>query len=205
MVAATDVGVLLLGEPGSGRASLARRDSRLRPALQRPLISFVCAGAPEGALASRVKAVTLRGPEAAATLYLDEVGELCPRIRRVSCTSWLPRTPPPKRPAGHRRLCQDLGIAVKEGRFRRDLYLRLCVVPLSYRRCASVCSTLRRSVPTSQGRPPHVTICARQHFLWDRASVPRYPGRATCGACEPVRAPGDPLPGCSGVLRTPQN
>ena len=131
MVAATDVGVLLLGEPGSGRASLAREIHALSPRAGGPFIAFVCAGAPEGALAATVKAITLRDPGAAATLFLDEVGELGPedqaRLLHLMAAADAFAEAAPRVIAAS---AQDLGIAVKEGRFRRDLYLRLCVVPI---------------------------------------------------------------------------
>ena len=70
--------------------------------------------------------------QAGATLYLDEVGELAaPDQARLlyalaaadsGCRARAPRVVAAS--------ALDLGAEVAEGRFRRDLYLRLCVVPI---------------------------------------------------------------------------
>jgi DNA-binding NtrC family response regulator len=51
LVAATDASVLLMGAPGSGRATLAREIHALSRWRQCRFLAFTCAGAPEGALA----------------------------------------------------------------------------------------------------------------------------------------------------------
>ncbi len=50
LVAGTDVGVLLLGEPGSGRETLAREIHAQGPRAGGPFVVFNCTGAPDGAL-----------------------------------------------------------------------------------------------------------------------------------------------------------
>ncbi|MGE5154107.1 MAG: sigma 54-interacting transcriptional regulator [Bdellovibrio bacteriovorus] len=131
MVAATDVGVLLLGEPGSGRSSLAREIHANSPRARGPFVSFTCAGAPEGALSATLMGIP-GGPSASpTTLYLDEVGELSSSdqarlLHLIAAADAFPGSAPRVIAASAR----DLGAAVREGRFRRDLHLRLCVVPI---------------------------------------------------------------------------
>jgi DNA-binding NtrC family response regulator len=131
MVAATDVGVLLLGEPGSGRSSLAREIHADSPRSRGPFVTFTCAGAPEGALSATLMGIP-GGPTAApATLYLDEVGELSGTdqarlLHLIAAADAFPGSAPRVIAASAR----DLAAAVREGRFRRDLHLRLCVVPI---------------------------------------------------------------------------
>ncbi len=131
MVAATDVGVLLLGEPGSGRAALAREIHALSPRAGGPFVAFICAGAPEGTLAATVQEMTPRHAKGGATLFLDEVSELCfgdqARLLRLMAAADVGSESAPRVIAAS---AQDLGVAVKEGRFRHDLSLRLCVVPI---------------------------------------------------------------------------
>ncbi len=130
MVAATDVGVLLIGEPGSGRATLAREIHASSRRSGGPFVTFVCAGAPEGALAAAVKTIALQDTGPAGTLFLDEVGELCPedqaRLLHLMAAADAAQAAPRVIAAS----AQDLGAAVKGGGFRRDLYLRLSVVPI---------------------------------------------------------------------------
>jgi DNA-binding NtrC family response regulator len=128
MVAATDVSVLLIGESGSGKAAMAREIHAASRRHGSPFLSFACSGAPVGALAASLNQI--EAPQ--ATLYLPEVAELVPQDQ-----AWLLRllkeqdASSPNRPlrviAGS---SEDLGQAVQQGRFRRDLHLRLCVVPL---------------------------------------------------------------------------
>jgi DNA-binding NtrC family response regulator len=152
LVAGTDATVLLIGEPGSGRATLAREIHELSPRGRGPLVTFTCAGAPDGTLAdclagmeagedtrpaAGLKSECLAvvgsnglGPNA-GTLYLDEAGELSPtdqaRLYHVIAAAHASARQPPRVVAA---TAMDLEAAVRAGRFRRDLYLRLCVVPL---------------------------------------------------------------------------
>lgn len=131
MVAATDVGVLLLGEPGSGRTSLAREIHAESPRARGPFVTFTCAGAPEGALSATLMGIPSGSGATPATLYLDEVGELYSTdqarlLHLMAAADAYPGSAPRVIAAS----AQDLGAAVREGRFRRDLHLRLCVVPI---------------------------------------------------------------------------
>jgi DNA-binding NtrC family response regulator len=129
LVAGTDAGVLLLGEPGSGRSTLAREIHRLSPRARSPFVVFVCAGAPPGALDACLAGISVGGTGTpAGTLYLDEVGELS-----ATDQARLYHAIVAADPSAHRILAAsalDLDAEVAAGRFRRDLSLRLCVVPL---------------------------------------------------------------------------
>ncbi len=160
LVAGTDVGVLLLGEPGSGRSTLAREIHALSPRGRGPFVAFPCAGAPPGALAdcltgiaavdavaadarlsailglergagTGVDAAAESGP-AAGTLYLDEVGELSSpdQARLYRSIAWTDPGTEARMPRIVAASALDLGAEIAAGRFRQDLYLRLCVVPL---------------------------------------------------------------------------
>lgn len=131
MVAATDVGVLLLGEPGSGRSSLAREIHAQSPRAQGHFVIFNCAGAPEGALSATLMGIPSGGAAAPATLYLDEVGELS-RLDQARLLHLMAASDafPGSAPRVIAASALDLAAAVREGRFRRDLHLRLCVVPI---------------------------------------------------------------------------
>lgn len=130
LVAATEAGVLLIGEPGSGRATLAREIHRLSPRARGRFVDFVCAGAPAGALAECLDG--LAGGDRGGTLYLDEVAELSPpdQARLYFAMSEADRRAAVRAPRVIAATGADLGAAVDAGDFRRDLYLRLCVVPL---------------------------------------------------------------------------
>nr|WP_280818883.1 sigma 54-interacting transcriptional regulator [Thiorhodococcus minor] len=128
MVAATDVSVLLLGEPGSGKSSLARDIHTASPRRKDRFLEFACTGAPEGDLAACVAGMEAQR----ATLYLSEVSELATNDQ-ARLLNLLARQDSAARSAQLRIIAgstRDLNALVQEGRFRRDLYQRLCVVPL---------------------------------------------------------------------------
>ena len=129
MVAATDVNVLLLGESGSGKEVMARSLHRWSPRATSGFVSVHCTGLDE---APGLPEFCERG-QGHGTLFLDEVAELMPRGQGglLRCLDEL------EQPATAGPLlrviaatAQDLGALVEQGRFRRDLYHRLCVVPL---------------------------------------------------------------------------
>lgn len=132
LVATTDVGVLLLGEPGSGRASLAREIHAASPRSRGPFRAFPCAGAPNGVLAAMLAGVAGGTPTNEATLFLEEVGELSGADQgRLLHLMSVADAAPDSAPRVIAASALDLGAAVRDGLFRRDLYLRLCVVPIT--------------------------------------------------------------------------
>jgi DNA-binding NtrC family response regulator len=150
VVAATDVNVLLVGESGSGKEVLARSLHRWSPRATGGFVSLHCTGLDQ---TPDVPSICERG-RGHGTLFLDEVAELTPRGQSslLRCLEELEQLP--------RRSCpvlrviaataQDLGALVEQGRFRRDLYHRLCVVPLE--------------LPPLRERPSDIPLLI-EHFL----------------------------------------
>jgi len=129
VVAATDVNLLLLGESGTGKEILARSLHRWSPRATGQFVSVRCAGLDE---APDLPALCERG-RAHGTLFLDEVSELAPKAQagllRCLETLELDRELPSLRVVA--ATVRELDALVRAGSFRRDLYHRLCVVPLS--------------------------------------------------------------------------
>ena len=128
MVAATDVGVLLLGEPGTGKETLAREIHAVSARRDGAFRSFSCAGARPGTLDRCLEAI----PSGPATLYLDEVGELeaADQARLLHLIAEQDADPVAYNLRIIAASALDLDRLVAQGGFRRDLHLRLCVVPL---------------------------------------------------------------------------
>jgi formate hydrogenlyase transcriptional activator len=150
-VAPTDSGVLLLGETGSGKerfASYLHECSRRR---DRPMITVNCSAIPttliESELFGREKGAYTGALSKQAgrfelahnsTLFLDEIGELSAEIQvkllRVLETHTIERLGNPRPVSVDVRIIagthRDLAADVRAGRFREDLYYRLCVFPI---------------------------------------------------------------------------
>jgi len=150
-VAATSATVLLSGENGTGKEMLARAIHEESPRAHRPFIAVSCAALPEtlieselfghekGAFTSATQ--TRKGRFELAnggTLLLDEIGDLSSGVQvkllRVLQERAFERVGGMKTLNVDIRLIaasnRDLEKEVEEGRFRRDLYYRLNVVPL---------------------------------------------------------------------------
>lgn len=151
-VAATDSTVLLLGETGSGKerfASYIHECSRRR---DRPMVRVNCSAIPAtlieselfgrekgaftGAFAKQVGRFELAH---GSTLFLDEIGELPVEVQvkllRVIEGHTIERLGNPKPiPVDVRIIAathRDVTAAVRDGRFREDLYYRLNVFPIT--------------------------------------------------------------------------
>lgn len=159
-VAFTDSPVLLLGETGTGKELLAQRIHELSARRDRPMITVNCAalaatlieselfgrvaGAYTGAASAQVGRFDVAD---GSTLFLDEVGEfpieLQAKLLRVLENGRFERLGSPETVTVNVRVIaatnRNLEQAVRDGKFRPDLFYRLyvfpiCVPPLRERR-----------------------------------------------------------------------
>ena len=153
-VAQTDSSVMIMGESGTGKEVLARYIHNHSPRSESPFVAINCAAIPENMLEA-----TLFGHEKGAftgahqssegkfeqsnggTLLLDEVSEM-----DISLQAKLLRVLQEKeveRIGGKKTIALDVRVLatsnrnlkqqVESGRFREDLYYRLCVFPLLWK------------------------------------------------------------------------
>jgi len=151
-VARFDSTVLLLGESGVGKDSLAKWIHQTSPRRDKPFVQVNCGAIPENLLESELfgyapgafTGASKNGKtglfEAAGegTLLLDEVGELPPPLqvkllRVLQNRQVMPLGSTAPRPVDVRVIAatnRNLQRLVEGGRFRQDLYFRLNVVPI---------------------------------------------------------------------------
>jgi formate hydrogenlyase transcriptional activator len=150
-VAATDSTVLITGETGTGKELVARAIHAGSPRARRTLVKVNCAALPEGLIASELfghergaftGALERRRGRfelaAGGTIFLDEVGEL-PAPVQVALLRVL-QEHEFERVGGSETLRTDARVvaatnrnleeAVREGKFRTDLFFRLNVFPI---------------------------------------------------------------------------
>jgi len=148
-VAATDVPVLILGESGTGKELIAGAIHRLGARKDGPFVPINCGAIPETLIESELfghEKGSFTGATAqrrgrieyarGGTLFLDEIAELAPelqvKILRFLQEKVIERIGGREPVRVDARIIaatnQDLGEAVKAGRFREDLYFRLAVV-----------------------------------------------------------------------------
>jgi len=163
--------VLVTGETGTGKELIARTVHESSPRRSRPWVDINCAALPENLVESELfgyEKGAFSGADVSkpglfeladrGTLFLDEIGELQLQTQ-VKLLRVLDRQPF-YRLGGHRKIKvdvrivaatnQDLEAAVREGRFRQDLFHRL--------------SQFQLRVPPLRERPEDIVALA-EHFL----------------------------------------
>ncbi|MCB9730237.1 MAG: sigma-54-dependent Fis family transcriptional regulator [Deltaproteobacteria bacterium] len=150
-VAATDVGVMVTGETGTGKELIARAIHGLSDRHEGPFVALNCAALPETLLESELfghargaftdAKQARRGlfvEASGGTLLLDEIGEMTPAVQAKVLRAIQERV---VRPVGDSRELpfdtriiasthRNLEEMIEEGEFREDLYYRLNVVHL---------------------------------------------------------------------------
>jgi transcriptional regulator with GAF, ATPase, and Fis domain len=151
-VAPMDVPVLIQGESGTGKELVAHALHRLSARSHELMVPVNCGALPDGLLESELFG-HVRGAFTGAvrdkkgrfeladrgTIFLDEIGELGPGMQvkflRVLQNGTFERVGGERTVKVDARLVcatnRDLAAEVASGRFRSDLYFRLCVVPIT--------------------------------------------------------------------------
>jgi two-component system response regulator AtoC len=150
-VAPTGASVLILGESGTGKTALARRIHERSRCADGPFVVVNCAAIPEQLLESELfghEKGAFTGAHAqrrgrieqadGGTFFLDEIGDMDPRLQSKLLRVVEERSF--ERVGGSRTITvsvrwlaathRDLQRAVREGRFREDLFHRLAVFPV---------------------------------------------------------------------------
>ena len=151
-VAATDATVLITGETGTGKELIARAIHSASPRRNKPLIKVNCAALPAGLVESELfghekgafSGAVSRRPgrfELAhgGTIFLDEIGEVPPDVQvkllRVLQEREVDRVGGSNPIKVDVRVItatnRDLAKAIREGKFREDLFYRLNVFPIA--------------------------------------------------------------------------
>jgi transcriptional regulator with GAF, ATPase, and Fis domain len=199
-VSDTDATVLLFGETGTGKELLARAIHKRSRRRDRPFVIVNCAALPASLIESELfgrERGAFTGAHATqvgrfelanrGTLFLDEVGELPlelqPKLLRVLQSGELERLGSPRTIDVDVRLVaatnRDLIEEVRQGRFRRDLFYRLNVFPLtvpSLRDRRQDIPLLVRHLVERHGRALRKPIDAVPHSVVETLEAYDWPG-----------------------------
>jgi DNA-binding NtrC family response regulator len=191
--------VLLGGETGTGKGWLARRIHLLSPRARGPFVEVNCAGLSATFLDSELfghekgaftdAKHTKRGLFEVAdggTLFLDEIGDLAPELQPKLLT--VLESNRFRRLGGTREIEVDVRLvaathldlreAVREKRFREDLFYRLAVLPLDLpplrargpdeiaRLARALLEDLRRRIGQGPGRITPDALLALTRYAW---------------------------------------
>src|SRR5437588_1736472 len=183
-VAQQDVAVLIVGETGSGKEMVAKAIHQHSLRCGKPFVDINCAALPENLVESELfgyEKGAFSGADASkpglfemadkGTLFLDEIGEL--QLHTQLKLLRVLDGQPFYRLGGHRKIKvdvrivaatnQDLEAAVKEARFRRDLFHRL--------------GQFQLRVPPLRERPEDIVALA-EHFLKLKAAAKHFTAEA---------------------------
>lgn len=175
-VAPSTANILITGESGTGKEVVARAIHNSGPRSEKPFVAINCTAIPEALLESELfghakgsftgaiqKKKGLFEEANGGTLFLDEIGDMSPSLQAK-----LLRVLQEKkiRPVGDNQMIdvdvriiaathKDLKEAIRDGRFREDLYYRLSVIPIA--------------LPSLRDRPDDIPLLA-EHFLRKYAS-----------------------------------
>ena len=184
-VAVTDATVLITGESGTGKEVIARAIHHYSARSSKSWVDINCAALPENLLESELfghERGAFSGADSAkaglfelahkGTLFLDEIGDLDLRMQvkllRVLDGAAYYRVGGLKKVSADVRLVaatnQDLKAAVREGRFRNDLYHRL--------------SQIRLHVPPLHERPDDILPLAEHYLALQRSGLRFSPDAA---------------------------
>ena len=199
-VSDTDATVLLFGETGTGKELLARAIHKRSRRRDRPFVIVNCAALPASLIESELfgrERGAFTGAHATqvgrfelanrGTLFLDEVGELPlelqPKLLRVLQSGELERLGSPRTIDVDVRLVaatnRDLVEEVRQGRFRRDLFYRLNVFPItvpSLRDRRQDIPLLVRHLVERHGRALRKPIDAVPHSVVETLEAYDWPG-----------------------------
>jgi len=150
-VAGSTANVLITGESGTGKEMVARAIHSLGPRATKPFIAINCTAIPESLLESELfghakgsftgasgKKKGLIEEANGGTLFLDEIGDMSPPLQAKLLRVLQERK---IRPVGDNNFYdidvrviaathKDLKAAIREDRFREDLFYRLSVIPI---------------------------------------------------------------------------
>lgn len=191
----TDIPVLILGETGTGKELIARRVHEAGKEKDRPFLAVNCAAVSESLMESELfghvkgafsGAVSRRkGKFVAASggiLFLDEIGDMslpCQAkiLRAIQEKTIMPLGSEQEVPCSVRIVAatnKDLNALVRQGKFREDLYYRLCGMeirlPPLRQRCEDIellaTYFLKRTPETSQKTLADDSIEMLKNFSW---------------------------------------